>query len=343
MAGVVPFIEMVEMGVEGLEESGILGAMPPPPLELSPAGAMGPPQFSGLAPGMEVNLFNWQTGRSQFSGVRQEPTANMRLQARLNAFVHAHSPDVPGGGGSGVAHLINFSRQQSPLEFSDKMPYGRGVPGLPVKRKVTHRFCSPNGQMTFNSNAPVVIRNTVLANDLKDPGNDLGAGVITNGGGAVADAHDPLLREQLAAVYDRYVVLKTRIRVDFFNAEGGGAVDPAALIVGVALKDDATVLPELGRYQENGYSKWAALGPEGVTTVMYGVDVPKFFGSSAPSSDSTLLTTFGTAPTNALFFHIFAHPIDNSINAAAAYSLNFTVYVEYDVLWLEPKDVDRSS
>lgn len=223
------------------------------------------------------------------------------------------------------------------------MPYGRGVVGIPKTRKVTHRFCSPNGFVTMLGATPNLEANVISANGLTNPGDALGSGFLTEAGPAASDVHDPLLTDQLEAVYDKYVVLKSKIRVDFFNSETGSATLPQAVICGIGLKDDETQFENLGQYQENGYSKFTALGPEGVATVMYGIAPPAFFGSKSPSSDSTLVAAFGGTPTNELFYHIWAHPINNRANPAVNWEVAFSVYVEYEVLWMEPKDVTRSA
>lgn len=219
---------------------------------------------------------------------------------------------------------------------------------LPRTRKQKHRFCTPAGYHTHEGNIVTIQTSTFKANNLKDPADQLPTGILTNGAVTAIDVHDPLLSAQLAQMYDSYVVTAAHIRVDFHNSEPSslGQNPPLAFRVGVALKDDVTPFTTLGQYVENGEAAYTILGVEGVGSVTLDVDVADFFGSTAPQSDSQLrVTSFGTAPGQTLFFHIFSEPLQNvgSGTPGENYVIHFSVYCEYDVTWMEPKDITRSS
>lgn len=212
------------------------------------------------------------------------------------------------------------------------------------KRNLVHPFATPNGLHFHDAAAPSLQVDTMKANILRNPAESIlvaNAGVLANGGAVAVDVHEPLFVQQLDAVYDYYAVNKAKIRVDFFVAEAGAT--PEAFLVGIALRDKETAFTDLSRYIENEPQAcaWQPLSPEGVASLTLEVDVAKFFGVNP--NDSTLRSMVVGTPTNSLFFHIWSQPIDNRGGTTNTSRVAYTIYVEYDTTWSEPKDITRSN
>lgn len=258
-----------------------------------------------------------------------------RLQTRYIAIRHhTQNPSL---------ELLLFLEKEEYLEDLKMAPNMV----IQKRRTIVHPFATPNGRHFHNSTGggDKFQRAVLKANILTNPAENLYQGILVDGGGAAADEHDPLMTDQMKAVYDRYVVQKAKIRVDFFCNETGS--QPQGFLVGVSLKDDAGTFSTLGQYMENepGTTVWSPISPEGVCTLTLEVDVPKFFGLK-DRLDSTLRgdASAPATPSNALYFHIFSQALLNdNIAGGNLAEINYACYVEYTTTWLEPKDVTRSA
>lgn len=209
--------------------------------------------------------------------------------------------------------------------------------GIPYSRKVTHRFSTNVATIALNSatNGGTTAINMV-ANALE---NVMSTGTTGNA----------MLFDQMAKIYDKYVVTKCSVRVDAFNELANDGV-----IVGLSLKDDQAVLAATGHYAELGDTVYKTLTPGEHSMLTMSVSPPKFFGSKAPTSDSRLVVTNGTTPeqvsmagdgadsrpSDPLYYHMWIAPMD-STNATAG-NVQLFVTAEYEVTWMEPRELERS-
>lgn len=154
-----------------------------------------------------------------------------------------------------------------------------------------------------------------------------------------AIGHQPIGFDQIMQFYDHYVVLGSKIRLNFRTAD---TVNDA--IVGITLQDDATEIPNAERLIENGRCKWTLTSPANSN---YGTvakflsmkcNPAKFLGRSRPLSDSQLKGSVSSNPVEQAFWHIFAEPTTN----ADAGTIQCHVVIDYIVAYIEPKTLVQS-
>lgn len=225
-------------------------------------------------------------------------------------------------------HLIRFNTTHLILTDTNSMTRATGIPKT---TKVTHRWCcdiSDKLVMAIGASASTV---AVCANSIEGPGAVGGLANITNA----------VLFSQYASFYDRYMVTGATIRWDYLNdMESGVANDSHGLIIGIGLKDDATVSTDLKEYIASNEAVWKPISAEQTGTIVAHVKPAQFFGSKTPSSDSTLHVDAATSPidgraVNSLFFHLFAwSPTTISGSAKGPRGI---ITIDYDVVWMEPR------
>lgn len=271
-----------------------------------------------------------------------------------------HTPKKPEGGqhhrapwAPGDEHdVFGATKTKSKSEESDSASMPRNPTGIAKTTTRTHRFCTNHGKMFLGLNNANNDSYVVKANSIVEPvGADAGARNTPDGD----TNHDAMLFNQFNAIYQLFTVRRSRIRVDFSNADHSGdtaaALGSDGTVVGIAILDSSANLVTAGHYQELADTKWRGLGPEQVATMTHAVDIGKFFGVPKVMSDDTLRmsATAGTGdivdnvPPQPLFWHIFFHssrkegPLD-----AEGIIIDLTITVDYDVTWSEPKAVAQS-
>lgn len=228
--------------------------------------------------------------------------------------------------------LLKTQHKINPF-FSPAVAMSRKSTGIPLSRKVTHRFSTNEGVIQIGTN-DLTAHVTMLANAIENP-----AGF----GPSTANA---MLFDQLGKIYDKYVVTKASIRCDYFN----GTANDLGVICGLSLKDDVNVLATTGHYAELGGTVYKTLTPLEHSTLTMSVNPGKWFGSKAPSSDSRLTVHAGASalagdandarPTDELYYHMWACPIAGA--NATAINVHVYVTIEYEVTWSEPRNLERS-
>lgn len=215
----------------------------------------------------------------------------------------------------------------TPLVDQTNMSSMRKNNGIPHTRTVIHRFSTNEGSNTQTADDNTVAF-SVTANSIENPS---ASGAITS---------NAMLFDQMAQVYERYTVLKAVIRVDYFNdstSEGK--------VVGISLKDDTTTLTDTGHYAELGDTIYKTLTPKEHSQIVMTANPAKYFGvkKSGIMADDRLSCATGSdaRPSDALFFHVWAAPI-NGANSATG-SVQHYMTVEYTVKWQQPIDTARST
>jgi hypothetical protein len=167
--------------------------------------------------------------------------------------------------------------------------------------------------------------NVYSANGLYDPD-------ITGSG------HQPRGFDQLIALYDHYVVLRSKCVVHF-----AGAL--AASVNGIQLQASSTPQSDYIDYAEQArcefslspwcYSTGGFPEPRSHTLQF---EASKFMGIPDPVTAGKLQGSVSSNPSDQGFFHVFTQHIDGSTSA----SQNVLVFLEYDVVFIEPVPVASS-
>lgn len=155
------------------------------------------------------------------------------------------------------------------------------------------------------------------ANGLYDPD-------ITGGG------HQPVGFDQLMQLYDHYSVVGAKIRAYFQNND-----TLYSQFAAVSVRDRSTISTDTREIVENGYVtmyQMSKLGTGGdKATLATSVDIGKFLGRTNVLSDSQLKGTSSANPTEEVYFHVSAFPVQQ-VNSDAVIC---NVVIDYDVIFHE--------
>lgn len=174
------------------------------------------------------------------------------------------------------------------------------------------------------------------------PITGLTAGVILSANGLYdpdvgGAGHQPRAFDQLMALYDHYVVLGSKIRVDFINTSS-----TVPCIGFVAVQDDAILNNVLNNYKEGGTVKTVSLsinsGNSSTRTIVMKCNPAKYLGRSSPMSDPELKGSALANPTEQAFFHVGASSADQT--STGAVTVHYTI--EYICALIEPKTPPQS-
>lgn len=155
------------------------------------------------------------------------------------------------------------------------------------------------------------------ANGLYDPD-------ITGGG------HQPIGFDQLMQLYDHYTVVGAKIRAYVQNKDTSNPQFAA-----VTVRDSNTASTDTREIVENGYVSMVSLATFGTggdkSSMATSVDIAKFLGRSNVLADPTLKGTSAANPTEQVYFHVSAFPMEQ----VDAGSVSINVVVDYDVIFHE--------
>lgn len=187
---------------------------------------------------------------------------------------------------------------------------------LPSQFRTTLRYSTY--QVVINPGAAGTVSSHIFsANGLYDPD-------ITGTG------HQPIGFDQFMAMYDHYVVQRSRMTIQVSNRDGS-----YSQVVVLSLQDDVTATGNLDTMIENGQSVNAMVTPAGGSkahcTLSLSADVLKFLGKKTGDA-SEIKGSASANPTEQCFFHISIAPnqgVDSS-------QCDVVVLLEYDVMFVEP-------
>lgn len=194
---------------------------------------------------------------------------------------------------------------------------------LPLRKTLKSKFrYSEDIQLVSSASTPAV--HVFSLNGLYDP-NVTGIG------------HQPRGFDELMPLYDHYVVIGARVRVDFVNASTTNTA-----FVFLAVRDSNTVSTGYTDYLENGNNKHITMGVEGSgannKTLYYNVNPNKFLGRSKPMADPQLKGSNASNPTEQAYLHIAAVSSD----LFTATNMTILVTIEYTAVLIEPKPLGQS-
>lgn len=185
------------------------------------------------------------------------------------------------------------------------------VPTLWPRRKLVKMRMVWNGTLTCTSGAFDL--KTIKANSLNDP-----TGAI--------NAQLPLGLDQWAAMYQKYTVVGSDIKVQAHLVSGTGAVQ-----MGIALKEDSTSLADSNYYREYGRASVKLFTPDLDKMYLKSHYNGKRFEKVTKWEDNdeyqgTFSTTPGD-PTNIRYYHLFAQDLNAANTADIEYTAELTFYV----------------
>lgn len=194
---------------------------------------------------------------------------------------------------------------------------------LPLRKTLKTKF-RYSEDITLASSASTPAVHVFSMNGLYDP-NITGIG------------HQPRGFDELMPLYDHYVVIGARVRVDFVNASTTNTA-----FCFLALRDSATASTGYSDYLENGNNKHITLGVEGSgsnnKTLYYNVNPNKFLGRSKPMADPQLKGSESGNPSEQAYLHVAAVSSD----LFTASNMTILVTIEYTAVLIEPKPLGQS-
>lgn len=192
--------------------------------------------------------------------------------------------------------------------------------GMPGQRLVCQRYADTT---KLTSTSGVIAEHKLAANNVFDPL-------------AAAGGHQPMGFDQMAGLYNHYVVLGSKLVCTFSDISG-----TSSIVVGAYLSDDLTTL-----YINHRTYKEAKRGQQKVivynrspTYIKCKYSAKKFHGVKDVKDN---ITTLGAAvnanPTETAVYHIYAATLDG-ISTSAVYC---SYYIDYIVAYSEPVDLAGS-
>lgn len=192
--------------------------------------------------------------------------------------------------------------------------------GFPEKLRTTVRYFSivDLGAATFTTT-----KNYFSANGLYDPD-------ITNAG------HQPIGFDQLMTIYNHYVVLGSKIRVQFFGREDTNS--SMSGVVGIYADDSSSnSLNHEGLVENADKNKWAAYTSQSNKISLSDTYKSSVIYSEAPLADQSQR---GTAAANPTEVHSWC--VWNANQASTTESVYAAVEIEYDAVFFERTDLATS-
>lgn len=189
-------------------------------------------------------------------------------------------------------------------------------------QKVTHKYVEFNNQLNPGiAYAPGYV--VFSANGMYDP-------YVAVGG------HQPMGYDQMAAMYHKYTVINSQIRVTFSNQTSTNN----RYIIGVCVTRANTLLD---RYQyTEGHCSWDVLGSGSVDgspkTLYLSTSPGAFYSKKNILSEDDLAGTATSQPASEYYFHVFA--MDEG--TADPPAITATVEIAYTAVWHEPKQLSSS-
>lgn len=140
---------------------------------------------------------------------------------------------------------------------------------------------------------------------------------------AAAGGHQPMFRDNFSLIYNDYVVLGSKISVNFtpYNVVQNW-------ICGVTVDDNGTISPTLTTKMEANNSNWGlmSMGGSGTMSIVE-VFSPEMYGVHA-ENDQGALVAVGADPALQFYYGVWAHAVDATISTQKCYA---TVEIEYTV------------
>lgn len=156
-----------------------------------------------------------------------------------------------------------------------------------------------------------------------------------------ATGHQPLGRDQYAALYQHYYVAGAKATVTFSNDSNTAG---NSCIVGLRTDDDfVTTTNGITEITEQPGATFAILGlrdgGSAVRSVTKRFSTRKHFGSTKMWNRTNLGADMSTNPSTVAYLQVYAAPIDNSIDAG---QISCYITIQYMVLLTDPQEIVQS-
>lgn len=180
---------------------------------------------------------------------------------------------------------------------------GKLIFGFPNAIITTMRYCT---SVALVASAGASAIHVFSANSIFDPD-------VTGVG------HQPMYRDQYAALYENYVVLGSKISVEFVNHNTGSGA-----IVSVSGDNDTTIVSAVDTRTEQSNAISAAMAPATKTTLFMTYSPEKHLGTT--DSDNGI-TAVGSSPSNQWYYGVASCHIDStsSLTTYARVTIEYTV------------------
>jgi len=210
--------------------------------------------------------------------------------------------------------------------------YSGAIVPVPVQllgnRKIMHLpYCS---QGTIDVGAGGAYTSAYFkANGLFDP-DYTGAG------------HQPLGFDQINLLYNKYIVVGSRITAQFWCED---AATRYMALAGVTVDDDSSGISGLETMIENGKCSWKMMTVDAstqnkATIIKHSFSAKKFFNLTKIRDTVSTFGAAGTAdPSQTAYFALFVSHSTEAVNLPA---VNYMVQIEYAVIFSEPKELAGS-
>lgn len=191
---------------------------------------------------------------------------------------------------------------------------------FPAKAKMTHKY-HENFTMTVAAGGGIQTNYTFSANGMYDP-NITGTG------------HQPFCFDQMAAVYNHYVVIASKITIRC----GQYSTANSPMYVSIIYNDDSTVTPSFDTMAEQGNSISIALGAAQteMRSLSLKYSAKKVFGGGLLANNGLQGSTT-TNPTEASNYTVSLFS-----PSGAGGTIQCEAFIEYIAIWTELKDIAGS-
>lgn len=147
--------------------------------------------------------------------------------------------------------------------------------------------------------------------------------------------HQPIGRDQMALLYNRYRVNGARVKITLVN---DGSVP---VIACVHLKRDSNGVTDVGQLIENGLTDWKLLDPTGQygnrQTLTMNFSPDKFFGKAIAGDEETS-AQMDSNPTIPCYLHVSIQPTDDSTSVTC----RFIIEADFACKLTDPVALDQS-
>lgn len=220
---------------------------------------------------------------------------------------------------------------RKPKTYKKKRSYRRkskwnatmGSPNNPLATKILSKQVYVDTQTLQPTTAVAGVRVYSL-NGLYDPD-------ITGTG------HQPRGFDQLASLYNHYVVIGAKVSCSFTNSD---SVNPQ--IVGLAIRASSNAEADWNDYVEQGHCQYRMISDAGgsrdTTTLGISGSPAKYLGRSKVMSDPALKGDASANPTEQFYLHVFGAAVDG----ADSQGIRTILKIEYASIFIEPKDLVQS-
>lgn len=215
----------------------------------------------------------------------------------------------------------SFKPRASRRRYRRRIP--RGITSQ--KRVVKLRYCD---HVALNPGISLIDSHVFRANGIHDP-DYTGTG------------HQPMFHDEVAALYNHYCVIGSKITVKIQYTANSANVGMGA--VGLFLSDDPTYANTVNALTEQNRSNWRMVSPsyyDKPITLTKTFSPRKFFNIVDPKDNVLRIgSAFGSSPTEQASFVLWAGSADTTQDHS---SFSCYVMIDYIVMLSEPKEVAQS-